>query len=78
MTQDERWLLQYQQMMDFLETYHRRPSKHRVEEHLLLNWWRRCEKLYVKGELPVHRIEKFEALLEAAQKYRRKNQYAYY
>ena len=36
MTQDEKWQMQYEQMMDFMETHHRRPSKHRIEEHDLL------------------------------------------
>ncbi len=38
MTQDERWNLRYQEVMDFIETNHRIPSKHRIEEHNMLNW----------------------------------------
>ena len=38
MTQDERWNLRYQEVMDFIETNHRNPSKHRIEEHDMLNW----------------------------------------
>ncbi len=33
MTQDERWNLRYQEVMDFIETNHRNPSKHRIEKH---------------------------------------------
>ena len=33
MTQDERWQAQYDQMMAFMKENHRRPSKHRLEEH---------------------------------------------
>ena len=33
MTQDERWQRQYEEMMTFMENNHRRPSKHRLEEH---------------------------------------------
>ena len=33
MTQEERWQQQYEQMMEFMETNHRRPSKYRLEEH---------------------------------------------
>ena len=40
MTQDERWLRQYEEMMTFMETNHRRPSKHRLEEHDMLNWFK--------------------------------------
>ena len=38
MTQDERWNLRYQEVIDFIETNHRNPSKHRLEEHDMLNW----------------------------------------
>ena len=38
MTQDEQWIAKWQEVIDFMETYHRNPSKHRIEEHLMLNW----------------------------------------
>ncbi len=44
MTQDERWQSQYDQMMAFMKTNHRRPSKHRVEEHNMLNWFKSNKK----------------------------------
>ena len=33
MTQDEAWNLHYQEVMTFMETNKRRPSKYRLEEH---------------------------------------------
>ena len=39
MTQEERWNAQYERMMEFMKTNHRRPSKHRLEEHDMLNWF---------------------------------------
>lgn len=33
MTQDERWMAKYNEVMDFIETNHRNPSPHRLEEH---------------------------------------------
>ena len=33
MTQDEKWQRQYDLMMAFMNENHRRPSKHRLEEH---------------------------------------------
>lgn len=33
MTQDERWLVKYKEVMGFLEENHRNPSRHRIEEH---------------------------------------------
>ncbi len=41
MTQNERWQRQYEEMMTFMENNHRRPSKHRLEEHDMLNWFKR-------------------------------------
>ena len=38
MTQDERWLSKYNAVMEFMERERRNPSKHRLEEHDMLNW----------------------------------------
>lgn len=75
MTQDERWQAQYDQMMTFMNENHRRPSKHRLEEHDMLNWYKHVKKAIAKGNYPPHRIEKFALLQQVANKYRRKNQY---
>lgn len=77
MTQDEKWQKQYEQMMDFMETNHRRPSKYRLEEHDMLNWFKATKKRIAKETLSEYRLEKFNILLEVAQKYQRKNQYQY-
>lgn len=77
MTQDEKWQKQYEQMMDFMETNHRRPSKYRLKEHDMLNWFKATKKRIAKGTLSEYRLEKFNILLEVAQKYQRKNQYQY-
>ena len=37
MTQEERWAIRYKEVVDFIEANHRNPSKHRVEEHDMLN-----------------------------------------
>ncbi len=75
MTQEEKWQIQYNQMMTFMKENHRRPSKHRLEEHDMLNWFKATKKRIAKGELPADRLEKFKELLEVAKEYRRKNQY---
>lgn len=75
MTQDERWQQQYEQMMTFMNENHRRPSKHRLEEHNMLNWYKATKKRIAKGELSEDRLEKFKTLQEVAEKYRRLNQY---
>ena len=75
MTQDERWQQQYDQMIAFMNENHRRPSKYRLEEHDMLNWYKATKKRIAKGELSKDRLEKFNTLQEVAEKYRRLNQY---
>jgi hypothetical protein len=75
MTQDERWNLRYQEVMDFIETNHRNPSKHRLEEHDMLNWLKQQRKLNNAGKLKPERVERFRKLLELVELYKRKNQY---
>lgn len=75
MTQEERWLVKYQEVMDFMEKNHRNPSRHRLEEHDMLNWVKQQRKLKNKGELKAERAEMLEKLMEMTELYRRKNQY---
>ncbi len=57
-----------------MDTYHRNPSKHRVEDHLLLNWMKRQRKLMNRGELKPDRVEKFKRLLAKSESLKRVNQ----
>ena len=75
MTQEERWLARYEEVMGFLEENHRNPSKHRIEEHDHLNWLKANRKVMNKGEMKAERVEQFEKLLAMSEQYRRKNQY---
>ena len=75
MTQEQRWLTKYNQVITFIETNHRNPSRHRIEEHDMLNWVKHQRKLVNAGELKPERIEKFKKLTELANKYKRVNQY---
>ena len=50
MTQEERWMQNYNEVMTFIEANHRNPSKHRIEEHLMLNWVKHNRKLLNKLE----------------------------
>lgn len=76
MTQNELWLTKYNEVMDFMETNHRNPSKHRIEEHLMLNFIKHNRKLMNAGKLKENRVEMFEKLLEIGERYKRVNQYA--
>ncbi len=75
MTQDERWLVRYNEVMGFLEENHRNPSKHRIDEHDHLNWLKANRKVLNAGKMKAERVEKFRKLLELTEQYRRKNQY---
>ena len=75
MTQDERWLKRYGEVMTFIETNHRNPSKHRIEEHVMLNWLKANRKVLNAGTLKPERVERFKELLALMEQYRRKNQW---
>lgn len=75
MTQEERWQAKYNEVMEFMETNHRNPSRHRIEEHDMLNWLKATRKKMNAGELKADRVELFQKLLELGEKYKRKNQY---
>jgi hypothetical protein len=75
MTQDERWNKRYQDVMEFLEKNHRNPSRHRLEEHDMLNWVKANRKVLNAGTMKEDRVEKFKELLALMEQYRRKNQY---
>ena len=75
MTQDEKWMLKYNEVVVFIETNHRNPSRHRLEEHDMLNWVKQQRKLNNKGELKAERAEMLKRLLSLWEEYRRVNQY---
>ena len=75
MTQDEKWIVRYIEVMTFIETNKRNPSKHRIEEHDMLNWLKANRKLMNAGKMKPERVEKFEKLLAIMEGYKRVNQY---
>lgn len=75
MTQDERWQVRYNEVMTFIKTNHRNPSKHRIEEHDMLNWVKANRKAMNAGKMKLERVERFKELLALMEQYRRKNQY---
>lgn len=76
MTQDERWLSKYQELLSFIETNHRNPSRYDPKERgKYCNWIKHNKKLLNSGEMKEDRVALFEKLLELGEKYRRVNQY---
>ena len=75
MTQEERWMPRYDEVVEFIETNKRNPSKHRIEEHDMLNWVKANRKALNGGKLKEERVGKFRELLALMEIYKRKNQY---
>lgn len=75
MTQDEKWTIRYKKVVSFIEANHRNPSKHRVEEHLMLNWVKQQRKLLNAGKLKEDRVGRFSELLALIEENKRINQY---
>ena len=75
MDQETRWLMRYNEVKRFIEENKRNPSKHRIEEHDMLNWVKANRKVMNAGKMKPERVEKFRKLLEMTEQYRRKNQY---
>ena len=75
MTQEERWLKQYEEVKGFIEANHRNPSRHRIEEHYMLNWLKANRKVMNKGEMKEERLEMFKKLLAKMEECKRVNQW---
>ena len=76
MIQDEKWLLKYNEVVAFIETNKRNPSKHGEEERgKYLNWIKHNRKLLNAGTLKAERIELFTQLLSKMEDNKRVNQY---
>ena len=74
MTQEERWFEKFKLVVDFMDANHRNPSRHRIEEHDMLNWLKANRKALNAGKMKPDRVEKFKKLLELTEQYKRKNQ----
>ena len=68
-------MTRYEEVVGFVETNHRNPSKHRIVEHDMLNWLKANRKAMNAGKVKPERVEKFRKLLEMMEQYRRVNQW---
>lgn len=75
MDQGTRWMLKYNEVVSFIETNQRNPSRHNIEDHLALNWIKHNRKLLNKGEMKPKRAEMFKELLALMEKYKKVNQW---
>ena len=77
MTQEERWMTRYNEVVSFIEANHRNPSKYAPEEKLMVHFLKRGRKLMNAEELKEPRLGMFKELLELSERYKRKNQWKY-
>ena len=75
MDQETRWLKRYQEVVGFIETNHRNPSKHRIEEHDMVNWVKANRKALNAGKMKPERVERFSQLLALIEENKRVNQW---
>lgn len=75
MDQDTRWIIKYEEVKAFIESNHRNPSRHRIEEHDMLNWVKANRKVMNAGKMRPERVEAFGRLLGLMEEYKRKNQW---
>lgn len=76
MTQDEAWLKKYNDVITFIETNKRNPSKNNPEERgLYLNWIKHNRKIMNSGRMKEERAALFLKLLELRERYKRVNQW---
>lgn len=75
MTQEGRWMKNYNEVVHFIRTNKRNPSKYEPTEKGMVNWQKQQRKLINAGALKHERVELFEKLQELGEKYKRVNQY---
>ena len=75
MTQDEKWIARYNEVVEFINTNHRNPSKHRIEEHDYLNWLKANRKALNAGKMKIERVKRFKKLLVLIEANKRINQW---
>ena len=65
MTQDEKWLRKYEEVVAFIKANKRNPSRHDDQErYRYCNWLKHNKKLYNSGALKEERVEAFKRLME--------------
>ena len=75
MTQDQRWQIRFDEVMNFMEKGHRKLSKYYPKEKLMFHFIHHNKKLYNAETMKVERVETFEKLLTLCEEYKRVNQY---
>lgn len=75
MTFDELWDKKYLAYSKYIETKHRCPSKHHIEDRELYAWWKHNRKLMNAGKMREDRLILFKRLIAMAEANRHVNQF---
>lgn len=75
MTQDERWILRYNEVKTFIEANKCNPSKYAPEERLMVHFLKRGRKMLNARELAEPRLSMFKELLVLCEECKHVNQY---
>ena len=75
MTQDERWILRYNEVKTFIEANKRNPSKYAPEERLMVHFLKRGRKMLNARELAEPRLSMFKELRGLCEECKHVNQY---
>ena len=75
MTQDERWQIRYNEVIEFISTNHRNPSKYVDEERNMVNFLKHTRKQLNQGLLKSDRIKEFNKLLRLMEENKHVNQW---
>ena len=68
-------MAKYNEVVAFIQINHRNPSRHRIEEHDMLNWLKANRKRMNAEELKEPRLGMFKELLALCEQYKHVNQY---
>lgn len=75
MTQNEKWMKNYHEVMEYMESNKRNPSKYDLEMRRLYTWVKHQRKVMNAGKLQGERLDLFNELLDLAEEFRRVNQW---
>lgn len=66
MTQDQRWQIRFDEVMNFMEKEHRKPSKYYPKEKLMFHFIHHNKKLYNAGTMKVERRRRLKSCWRCA------------
>ena len=76
MKREEKWLDCYEMIFAFVKKNHRGPSRHRLEEHQMLNWMKYNRKRLNNNKLSEEEKVCFLKLIELIHSFHRVTQYS--